>query len=127
MVFYIEFFVLYPTILVSRIRQSLIEYEDDLALFLDLISRIKAFTPACIPAVAWTMTPTNLPWLTLSASGDNGNFVINGAVSANKGTYTLTVTATINGKQVTSTSTLTIACHVSSVDKTGTIANIIYF
>jgi hypothetical protein len=73
------------------------------------------------------MSPTNLSWLTLSTSGDSGNFVINGAVSANKGTYTLTVTATINGKQVTSTSTLTIACHVSSVDKTGTIANIIYF
>ena len=53
--------------------------------------------------------------------------MINGAVSANKGTYTLTVTATIDGKQVTSTTTLTIACHVSSVDKTGTIANIIYF
>jgi hypothetical protein len=53
--------------------------------------------------------------------------VINGAVSTNKGTYTLTVTATIDGKQATSTTTLTIACHVSSVDKTGTIADIIYY
>jgi len=63
----------------------------------------------------------------LSTNNDTGNFVINNAVSANKGSYTLTVTATSNGKTATSQTILTIACHVSSVDKTGTIADITYY
>ena len=53
--------------------------------------------------------------------------MINGAVSANKGTYTLTVIASIDGKQATRQTNLTIACQVNSVDKTGSIASMTYY
>ena len=84
-------------------------------------------TPACVVAPAFTMTPSNLIWLTITKSGDGGNVVVNGAIQANKGTYAVTLNASQDGKTATTVINLVIVCTVNSVDKTGSVGNIVYY